>query len=67
MLISSKTSERLLYLDKIIGTGKISKEDVAFLKREINKGNKQAKLIYGYYLLIDLKSEKKALDLIKIE
>ena len=51
-------------IEALIGTGKVNNNDVSFLEKLSNSGNTDARLVLGYYYLLERKDEKAALSLI---
>lgn len=62
-----KTIEEIKRIESLIGTGKISSNDLLFLKNQSNDGNNDARLVLGYYYLLEKNDENAALSLIGLK
>lgn len=60
----NKTVEEIKRIESLIGTGKISSNDLLFLEKQSNDGNNDARLVLGYYYLLEKNDENAALSLI---
>lgn len=60
----NKTVEEIKRIESLIGTGKISSNDLLFLQKQSNDGNNDARLVLGYYYLLEKNDENAALSLI---
>ena len=63
----NKTIEEIKRIESLIGTGKISSNDLLFLKNQSNDGNNDARLVLGYYYLLEKNDENAALSLIGLK
>ena len=59
-----KIVEEIKRIESLIGTGKISSNDLSFLEKQTNDGNNDARLVLGYYYLLEKNDENAALSLI---